>query len=332
MQVEGRDLRDALKADIPPVVLICGDETLLVEEACDQVLTSARTAGFDERDVRFAESGFVWESLLEEAQSMSLFGGRKIIDLRMQALRMEGQSTAQILKMLVSSPNPDTRVLIRTPELRKEQRNAAWFKAIDQGGLVVTIRAIEAGAFPGWLTDRLRKAGLRLDRDALEFFADMMEGNSLAAVQEIERLKLSGLVSPISREALAELLEDSSHHSGFAYVDAVFAGEATRVVRVLAGLAQEGQSLFGPLYLLTSALRRADKGDWMPPRQQRALPGFRKRAGSISRVLAQCALIDQQGKGQLLGDAWESLTSLSVNLCGKTLPDIAELRPWLIRH
>jgi len=332
MQVESRDLPGALKTGVPPVVLITGDETLLVEEACDLVLTKARTEGFDERDVRFADSGFAWESLLEEAQSMSLFGGRKVIDLRMQSLRTEGQSTTHILKMLVSSPNPDTRILIRTPELRKEQRSAAWFKAIDQGGLVVTIRAIEAAAFPGWLTDRLRKAGLKLERDALDFLADMMEGNTLAAVQEIERLKLSGLESPIRRDALAELLEDSSHHSGFAFVDAVFAGEATRVARVLAGLAQEGQSLFGPLALLTSALRRAEKGDWMPPRQQRALPGFRKRAGSITEVLARCALIDQQGKGQLLGDAWESLMSLSLNLCGKSLPDIAELRPWLVRH
>ena len=331
MQVEGRDLSGALKAGVPPVVLISGDETLLVEEACNLVLTSARTEGFDEREVRFAESGFTWESLLEDAQSMSLFGGRKVIDLRMQSMRVEGQSAVPILKMLVSSPNPDTRLLIRTPELKKEQRSAAWYKAIDQGGLIVTIRAIEAGAFPGWLADRLRRNGLKMERDALEFLADMMEGNLLAAVQEIERFKLSGLPSPITREALVELLEDSSHHSGFAFVDAVFAGDATRVVRVLDGLAQEGQSPFGPLYLLIGALRRAEKGGWMPPGQQRALPGFRKRAGSIAEVLARCALIDQQGKGQLLGDAWESLVSLSLNLCGKTLPDVSDLRPWLVR-
>ena len=101
----------------------------------------------------FAESGFSWETLLEASQSMSLFASRQVIDLRLQSLRMEGPAPGQVLKLLATAPNPDTRVLIRAPQLKKEQRSAQWFKSIEQGGLVVTIRSIEAGAFQdGWVS------------------------------------------------------------------------------------------------------------------------------------------------------------------------------------
>lgn len=331
MQVEGRDLGRALAGGVPPLILVTGDETLLVEEACDQILAAARSSGFDSREVMFAESGFSWETLLEASQSMSLFASKQVIDLRLQSLRMDGPVPAQVLKLLATAPNPDTRVLIRAPQLKKEQRSAQWLKSIEQGGLVVTIRSIEAGAFQGWLGERLRKAGLKLEPDALDYLAGMLEGNPLAAVQEIERLKLLGLASPVNRDALAGVLEDASHHTGFAYVDALFAGEADRVVRILESLRQEGQSLFGPLHLLVAALRRAESGGWMPPAQQRAFAGFRKRAGPIPRLLAECALIDQQGKGQLLGDAWESLIAFSFNCCGRSMPRIADLKTWLLR-
>ncbi|MEZ5599062.1 MAG: DNA polymerase III subunit delta [Pseudomonadales bacterium] len=328
MQVEANSVAGALKGGLPPVVLVTGDETLLVEETCDTILARARADGFTEREVLFADAGFAWGSLLEDAQSLSLFATRKIIDLRLTLSRLDGNAAAEVIRRFGDSPNPDARVLIRTGDLRSDQRKAAWYRAVEACGLVVTVRPVDLESFDAWLLDRLKRAGLVIETDALALFASMMEGNLLAAVQEIERLKLAGLPSPLTSEALATQLEDSSHHSAFAFVDALMAGDAPRVARALENLRQEGESPLGPLAVLVSTLRRAEKGDWMPSKQQRLLPAFRRRVGPLAVILGECALLDQQGKGQLPGDMWQSLLSLSLWLCGKPLPLPAQIIAW----
>ena len=330
MRIEASGLGAALQREIPPLVFVHGDETLLVEETCETYLGCAREAGYREREIRFVEGGFVWESLLEDSMSMSLFGDRKVVDVRMVNLRMES-GTADVLKALASSSNPDTRVLLRAGELNGDQRKAAWYKALEQKALVVHVRGIEADRFVPWLVERLRRAGVRLERDALELFSTRVEGNLLAAVQEIERLKLLDSETPIDRARLESVLEDSSHHNTFAWIDALLQGDGERAARVLNNLRQEGQSFFGPLYLLVGTLRRIDGNKWMPEHQKRLLPGFRRRAGPLDAVLAECALLDLQGKGQLTGEPWESLLSLSLRICGRTLPQLGAQRHWLRR-
>jgi DNA polymerase III subunit delta len=330
MLVEVAALGAALKGDVPSLTLIHGDETLLVEEACDLFLRAAQAQGFSEREIRFTEAGFAWESVWEDARSMSLFGGRKVIDVRLTHLRMEG-SASEVLKSLARDTNPDTRVLLRAGELKSDQRKTAWYKSLEQNALVVHIRPVEAGRFKPWLVERLRRAQVQLDHDALELFSTCVEGNLLAAMQEIERMKLLGDGKVITRDMLAGMLEDSSHHNGFAFIDALLAGDGERVVRILNGLRSEGQSLFGPLYLLVSTLRRIGKGEWIPDTQKRFLPAFRRRAGSLEAVLAECALLDLQGKGQLTGDAWESLLNLALRLCGKPMPDLDSRRVYFTR-
>lgn len=330
MQVEPQDLATALRREIPPLTFVHGDETLLVEEACELYLETARAQGFGEREIRFVESGFSWEGLLGDTQALSLFGGRKIVDLRLVTLRMEG-AAADILKALAVSNNPDTRVLLRAGELNRDQQKAAWFRVLDKTALMVHVRAVHTSRFKPWLIERLRRADLRLDPEALDFLVLRVEGNLLAAVQEIERLRLLGNDTTITREMLEEVLEDSSHFNTFAWTDALLQADAERAVRILRGMRDEGQGPLGPLYLLVSTLRRFMRGDYLPQAQQRLLPAFRRRAGSFEAVLAECALLDLQAKGQLRGDPWESLISLSLRLCGRSMPDIASQRRWLVR-
>jgi DNA polymerase-3 subunit delta len=333
MQVEPQELAAALQREIPPLTFVHGDETLLVEEACDLYLETARAQGYGEREIRFVESGFSWEGLLGDTQAMSLFGGRKIVDLRLVTLRMvrmEGIAV-EILKALAVSNNPDTRVLLRTGELNRDQQRAAWFKALEKSALMVHVRAVHTSRFKPWLSERLRRARVRLGPEALDLLAMRMEGNLLAAVQEIERLKLVGEGVEITRKMLEDELEDSSHFNTFAWTDALLQADAERAARILRGMREEGQGPLGPLYLLVSTLRRFMRGDYLPPAQQRLLPSFRKRAGSLDAVLAECALLDLQAKGQLRGDPWESLISLSLRLCGRPMPDLAGQRRWLIR-
>jgi DNA polymerase-3 subunit delta len=264
---------------------------------------------------------------------MSLFAERRIIDVRVPANKFD-RVASETLRSYASAPGDDTLLLIRTGRLEAKQRSSAWFKALDKLGVVVLIWPIDVSELPKWLGGRLRAAGLQLAPDALTYLSEHVEGNLLAAVQEIEKLKLANLEQPISTDALMLVMEDSAHYDAFKLIDAVFAGDAARVSRVLQSLRQEGVALFAILGALTSQLRRLPGGR-MPPQRQRLVDGFLRRLGStsvIDRVLAQCALVDAQGKGQLLGDAWISLENLCLRLAGnRALKSLEDQLPYLRR-
>ncbi len=319
MQIKLQDLASSLAAGPRPVYLVAGDETLLVEEACDLVLAAAQRLGFTERSVLHVEPGFKWHDLLQEAASPSLFAEQKVLDLRLPANRFDKQASAALREYLASA-SADNLLLIRTGRLQSRQRSSAWFKAVDAAGAVVLIWPVGHRELPGWLARRARAAGLDLTPEARAWLAERVEGNLLAAAQEIDKLKLADLEQPIGVESLA--VADASHYDSFELIDAVFGGDASRVRPVLAALREEGVSLFALLGAFASQLRGIGSGQWMPPHRKKLVAGFLKRAGSPQRVLAQVALVDQQGKGELHGDAWLSLERLLLRLCGVRLPPL----------
>ena len=330
MQVKPRELASSLAGSLRPVYLVTGDETLLVEEACDLVLEAAAGRGFAERTVLHVEPGFRWHELHCEAASLSLFAEKKLLDLRVPANKFDKQAS-EALREYLGDISPDNVLLVRTARLQSRQRSSAWYKAIDSAGVVVPVWPIDQRELPGWLARRARDAGLDLTREALAWLADRVEGNLLAAAQEIDKLKLADLEQPIDAASLAAAVADAAHYDAFELIDAVFAGDARRVRRVLATLREEGISLFALLGAFTSQLRGIDSGRWMPPQRKRLIPGFKRRAGSPERVLAQVALVDQQGKGELRGDAWLSFERLLVRLCGVRLPALEREARYLRR-
>jgi len=325
VQLKAPDLAGHLKGQLAPVYFISGDETLLVEEAADAVLTAARLAGFTERTVLHAEGSFKWHELLQEGAAMSLFAEKKIIDLRNPTAKFD-KVPSEVLREYCASPPEDNLLLIRSPRIEGRQKNAAWFKAIDAVGAVVQVWPISAHELPRWLTARLKRAELSLEPAALTYLAERVEGNLLAAVQEVEKLRLAGLDAPVTVDALSAVLEDAAHYDVFELLDAVFNGEGPRVSRMIRGLRAEGVALFAILGALTSQLRQIAEGR-VPPFRRRMTDRLVKRLGStaaVDRVLAQCALVDQQGKGQLLGDAWLSLEDLLLRLAGVRLPSLEQ--------
>jgi DNA polymerase-3 subunit delta len=334
MQVKLADLDGQLAGGLAPLYFISGDETLLVQEACDAIIAVAQSQGFSERSVQHVERGFRWNDILQDAASLSLFADRRIIDVRIPNNKVDREAS-QTLRDYAENPSQDTLLLIRAGRLDSKQRSTAWFKALDKLGVVMQVWPVSAAELPRWLSGRLRAAGLQLAPDALGYLAQQVEGNLLAAVQEIEKLKLAGLEQPISAESLMQVMEDSSHYDAFELIDAVFAGDLFRVSRVLLNLRQEGVALFAILGALTSQLRRLPGGGRMPPQRQRLVDGFLRRLGSarvLDRVLAQCALVDAQGKGQLRGDAWVSLENLCLRLAGdRELPSLEAQLPYLKR-
>ncbi len=325
MQLKAHDLAGHLKGALAPVYFITGDETLLVEEAADAILGAARAAGFTERTVLYAESGFSWHEILQEGAAMSLFAQKKIIDLRNPTAKFD-KVPSEVLREYCAGPPEDNLLLIRSPRIEGRQKNAAWFKALDQAGVILQIWPIGVHELPRWLTQRLKRAGLNMEPDALTYLAERVEGNLLAAVQEVEKLRLTELPQPITLDALTSVLEDAAHYDVFELLDAVYNGEGARVSRMVRGLRAEGVALFAILGALTSQLRQIVEGR-IPPFRRRVTDRLVKRlgsAGAVDRVLAQCALVDQQGKGQLLGDAWVSLENLLLRLAGVRLPSLEQ--------
>ena len=323
MQVKAQDLPARLTGALAPVYFISGDETLLVEEAADAILEAARAAGFSERTVLHAEGSFDWLTLLAEGASLSLFADRKILDVRNPSGGFD-KSASEALRAYCDRPPEDTLLLLRSGRIDGRQKSSAWFKALDAAGVVVQIWPIGLAELPRWLQGRLSRAGISLAPEALTYLAERVEGNLLTAVQEIEKLRLADLAQPVSLAALGEVLEDSAHYDVFELLDAVMRGESGRIPRMVRGLRAEGVALFAVLGALTSQLRQIAEGR-VPQFKRRTSDALVKRLGSpaaIDRVLAQCALVDQQGKGQLLGDAWLSLEDLLLRLAGTRLPSL----------
>lgn len=321
--LKAHDLNGHLAGALAPVYFITGDEPLLVQEAADAVLEAARRAGFSERTVLHAEGSFDWQTVLAEGASLSLFAEKKILDVRNPSGGFD-KGASEVLRAYCERLSADNLLLLRSARIDGRQKSSAWFKALDAAGVVVQIWPIGLAELPRWLKGRLDRAGLALTAEALTCLAERVEGNLLAAVQEVEKLKLGNLPQPITAEAVAASLEDSAHYDVFELLDATMNGEAARIPRMVRGLRAEGVALFAILGALTNQLRQIAEGR-LPPFKRRTGEALVRRLGSsaaIDRVLAQCALVDQQGKGQLLGDAWLSLEDLLLRLAGTRLPSL----------
>ena len=319
MQVKENDLESHLSQKLAPIYLISGDETLLVEEACDAVLKAARQAGFTERSVHHVETGFKWSNLRHDAASMSLFAEKKVLDVRIPAKRFDREGS-EALREWVEQIDPQGEIesilLLRTGRLDGNKRKAAWFKALDKLGVITLIWPLPAGQLPRWLSARMKSRGLSANAEAVQYLADRVEGNLLAAAQEVEKLGLQDLPQPITLETLVSSLEDTSRFTSFDLLDAMMVGNAARLCKILSALKEEGVALFAILGALTSQVRRMHHTVGMPPAKQKIVSQFARRIRDSGPVLAECAIIDQQGKGQLRGDPWVALERLLLRLAG----------------
>ncbi len=321
MQVRPEDFQTHAGGELAPLYLIAGDETLLVEECCDSLIHAARRQGYTERSIHHVEPGFKWGNLHHDAASMSLFAERKLLDVRVPVKKFDREASEALREWAdTCGGQTDHILLLRTGRLDGRQRQSAWFKALDKAGVVTLVWPVSAGQLPRWLQARCRNMNLELTSEALDFLAQRVEGNLLAAAQELEKLNLLDLPAPISLEAVVAALEDASRYTTFDLLDAVMAANPEQAARILASIREESVSPFSILYALASQLRRGS-GRGLPRDRQRLIETFMSRIKDPAPVLAECAVIDQQGKGQLPGDAWVSLENLLLRLAGlRSLP------------
>ena len=239
MKLTSDSLATHLGERLLPVYLVSGDEPLLAAEAADAVRARARGAGFTEREVHFIERAADWDEVRASAANLSLFGARRVVEIRLASGRPGTAGNAALIALL-EAPDPDTLFLILTPRLDRDAQGADWVRAVEAHGAWVQIWPVDSHRLAAWLRGRCRRLNLDASDEALELLAARTEGNLLAAHQELTKLALLAPAGRVTPDAVLAAVADSARFDVFGLGEAVLAGETARALRVLAGLRAEG--------------------------------------------------------------------------------------------
>lgn len=342
MQVKLDALAAQLARRLAPLYVVHGDEHLLAIEAADRIRAAVRAAGFTDREVLQVDRHFRWSRLAESGQSMSLFGDRKLIELRIPGGK-PGKDGSAALQAFARSIDPsatdgDTITLITLPRLDGDQKKSAWFAALDAVGTTIEAPLVDRARLPAWIAERLAGQGQSADADALTFLVDRVEGNLLAAHQEVQKLALLHPPGALRFDDVRDAVLDVARYDVFKLGEAMLAGDGPRVARMVDGLRGEGESPVLVHWAMTEevrALLRAKLGVAAGQPLQTLLRqlrvwGARERLfeGALKRLslatlrdaLVRCSEIDRVVKGirslgaTPLGDPWTELSRLGVSL------------------
>jgi DNA polymerase-3 subunit delta len=328
LKIPLRQLSRQLEGALAPAYLIAGAEPFLVDQALEQIRTAARAGGFTERELHVVDRSFRWADLQANAGNLSLFASRRILELRMASPK-PGEAGGAALCELVERGDPDCLLIVAVgAKLDAPAARSSWVKAFEEHGVLVEVWPVERGELPDWIMARARQVGVQLGADAAELLADRVEGNLLAADQEIRKLALTLPGRAVGEAEILAAVTSSARFDVFRLSDAVLAGDSARALRVLAGLRAEGVeptlvawALNREIALLArvsyaqahgenvdNALARL--GVWR--RRQPAVKQAVRRYGPprMTQLLRQAAEVDHVIKGAALGRPWEALTEL----------------------
>ena len=331
MKIPASQLPSALKKTLLPCYLVTGDEPLLVLEALDAIRREALARGFTTRELHVVMPGFDWETLAGAAGNLSLFAEKRIFEIRLPGGKTDRRGGAAI-EALVSQAGPDLLLVVSAAKLEKGAQNAAWAKALESRGAIVQVWPVGLRELPAWVAERMRRLELRPDRDAVRLIADRVEGNLLAAEQEIQKLRLLLGPGAVSAADVETAVASSSRYDVFKLIDAAVGGDAARAVRILRGLRAEGVDAVPVVFMLAREQRTltrlaenvrdgrelgkalAQAGVWRNRQGLvRACVG-RHSVDDFYRLLKLTFRADAAAKGQSPGDPWELATEIVLGL------------------
>jgi len=320
---------------LAPVYLLSGDEPLQVGEAADAVRAAARREGYTSREVFFVERGFDWQALRTAGESLSLFAEKRVLELRLPTGK-PGDAGAKMLVEFAARPPEDTILLVIAGKVDKKNK---WVGTLEKAGVFVEYWPLDAGQLPRWIEERMARAGIAVDREAAQLLADRVEGNLLAAAQEIDKLALLLAGSPADAQAVRDAVADSARFDIFQLAEVALSGDAARGLRMLDALRTEGMEAVLVSWSLTREIRllaelsfkvaggqspeRATAGVWPKKKQAvvaRALQRLPVKAWE--RLLLEVALVDRQIKGMRRGDAWQNIERLIAAMAGTPLSHV----------
>jgi DNA polymerase-3 subunit delta len=337
VKVSGDNLAAALARQLAPIYLVSGDEPLLVNEAADAVRASARAGGFTERQVHLVERGFDWDALLGDSKELSLFAQRKIIELRLPNAA-PGEAGAAAIIELATAGSPDNLVLIIAGKLDTRAQSARWVTTIEQRGVLVQVWPIELARLGAWIRERLARHQLRADNAAVALLAERVEGNLLAAHQEIEKLALLQPAGALSAEQVLESVADSARFDVLQLGEAAMRGHSARALRILEGLRAEAVDATLALWAVNKDLQwiaraqhlmqRGQSADaalntiyvWKPRQAAMKQALARLSRAQVRKLLLAAERVDRSIKGVLSGtDPWLELEALVAGMAGAWL-------------
>jgi len=334
------------KGQLLPLYILSGEEPLLMQEAADQIRSEARNAGITERDLFLVENSFEWNHLLQAGNSMSLFGDRKLLEVRNEKGKFD-DTAKKALATYCDNPNPDNILLLILPKVDKKTQSAKWFQQLESIGAFIQVWPVEASQLPQWIHQRMRSAGLEPTREAVQLLAERVEGNLLAAAQEVEKLILlrgpTSAGAPLDVRDIEESVADHARYSLYDMVDEALQGNYVHAIKMLNFLRASGTEPTVLLWALTKDIRTlagmaqlVDNG-LAPARALQEYKIWENRKaimqGALQRVpgrtfkhcLVEAARIDQAIKGLGQGDPWDGFTNLILWLAGKIKPGMMAL-------
>lgn len=336
MKLYFNQLKQHLEKQLLPVYFISGDEPFQQDESVRLIREAAKAQGYTEREVHHIDRSFDWDELVRASASMSLFAERKVIELRIPT----GKPGDKGSKALVAYSNQlpeDNLLLIVSGKLDASQTKSKWFKSLDAAGGTLAVWPLEIQELPAWLKGRMQIRGLQPTEDALTVLAEQVEGNLLAADQELEKLRMLYGEGAISAEQVVEAVSDSARFDSFALVDVALQGDPVRVSRILHGLKSEGEDVLHILGALMYQLRILEKMSNAVSKGQNLEQVFKqhriwdKRKVVLNAGLKRHSLkrwqafllvagrIERMCKGLATGKPWDELLQLTLRISGVSL-------------
>ncbi len=336
MRVKPESLAAHLQQKVPAILLVSGDDPFLSQESCDLIRRACRENGYTERLVFQAGKGFDWRQIEEPLQSLSLFGNRRLIELQWQQLPDEPGK--RLLTSWAERPPEDCCLLIISERLQTSVLNAKWFKTIENNCLHVQIWPLAMHELPAWITHRLRSRGFTPTAGAVRVLSENVEGNLLAAAQEIEKLRLLVDGQELDESAVLRSVANCSHYSVFELTEVIIQADARHMLHILSSLRTEGVAPSVILWAVTRELRllarmlraggqpddlRTLLGKQNIPRKR--WPAYEKLSRQLRPVHLQtahrhCLQAERSIKGAIKEDPWLHLIDGCLALTGRQPP------------
>lgn len=342
MNVRVDQLSSIISRNIYPVYMVSGDEPLQQMESLDLIRNYLRSQEYLEREVLDVDSQFDWTRLLQEAASMSLFAQRRIVELRIPSGK-PGKQGSQALKDYLEQPPEDTVLVINAGKVDGSAKKSAWYKAVEQSGMVVQCWPVALDKLSGWLKQRFKLHDMDADSDVLAYISQHVEGNLLAADQEIRKLFLLLGPGKVSYSDVVEAVTSQSRYSVFELVDVLLSGNAGRAVRIIGGLKAEGfapvivnWALAKDIRLLARVSQDISSAEFILKRSgvwQSRIALFRSCLArhaqhTFRNLLKRCAYIDAASKGLINTSAWDEIETACLLLAGNSKAGKPVSRPY----
>lgn len=331
MRIQPHQLAENLSKGIKPLYVLAGDEALAMRESLDAIRSTARKLGFDERTSLTVERNFNWQQIAAFGQSISLFASQRLLEISIPNGK-PGIEGSKALQALAEQSMPDTTVIIMLPKLDWREQKSAWHMALEQHSVFIPLEEIAPAQLPQWIAKRLAMQQQSTDNETLEFLAHQVEGNLLAAHQEIQKLGLLYPAGAIEGSAVREAVLNVSRFDPSQLSDAVLTGDVERTVRILQGLQDEGVQavpVMNPLIWAIKPLVKLKQAEARGENLNTAMTqakifgdkqALAKRAiarlslKQLEAALLKLAEIDKTAKGILQGDAWLEISRLCFGL------------------